>query len=85
MFYLNPEKCGKFDCEYSHEHPLTPAQLAALRYNCKKQPCHSFHKTSCCPYGDDCIYGHECPENVGGQCGSGKKCKLFHPVVGTLV
>jgi len=85
MYYLNAQKCGKSDCEYSHEHILNETQLSALRYNCKKQPCHSFHKFDSCPYGDDCIYGHECPDNVGGKCTSGKKCKLSHPVQGSYI
>ena len=80
MFYLNPLKCSKSDCEYSHEHTLSEIQLSALRYNCKKQLCRSFQQSDTCPYNDDCIYGHECPDNVGGKCTAGKKCKLMHPV-----
>ena len=85
MFYLNPQKCTKTDCEYSHDHCLSPAQLSALSYNCKRQPCHSFHKLNYCPYGEECIYGHECPDNVGGTCGNAKKCKLSHPVPGSYI
>jgi len=80
MFYLNPLKCSKSDCEYSHDHILNETQLSALRYNCKKQLCRSFQQSDTCPYNDDCIYGHECPDNVSGKCFQGKKCKLMHPV-----
>jgi hypothetical protein len=85
MFYLNPQKCGKNDCEYSHDHDLSVVQLAALKFNCKRQPCHSFHKLDFCPYDEECIYGHVCPDNQGGTCGSGKRCKLSHPVTGSYV
>lgn len=79
MFYLNPMKCSKSDCEYSHDHRLSEIQLSALRYNCKKQLCRAFQQGETCQYGDDCIYGHECPDNIGGKCAAGKKCKLVHP------
>ena len=84
MFYLNPMKCSKLDCEYSHDHVLSEIQLSALRYNCKKQLCRAFQQSETCQYGDDCIYGHECYDNVGGKCSAGKKCKLAHPQLGNI-
>lgn len=78
MFYLNPMKCSKSDCEYSHDHVLSEIQLAALRFNCKKQVCRSFQASDTCQYGEDCIYGHECLDSINGKCASGKKCKLIH-------
>jgi len=84
MFYLNADKCGKYDCQYSHDHVLTPEQLAALRFLIKRQPCATFMKGHECPFNDECMYGHDCPDNIGGQCGN-KKCKLSHPVAGDYV
>lgn len=79
MYYLNPMRCSKSDCEYSHEHLLSDIQLSALRFNCKKQLCRTFQQTESCQYGNECIYGHLCPDNIGGKCAAGKKCKLAHP------
>ena len=83
-YYLNPQKCSKSDCKYSHSHKLDANQLTALVHYSRKTPCDAFHKYGNCHYGDACILGHECRDNIDGNCWN-SKCKLPHPVEGTFV
>ena len=83
-YYLNPQKCSKSDCKYSHSHKLDANQLTALVHYSRKTPCDAFHKYGNCHYGDACIRGHECPDNIDGKCWN-SGCKLSHPGDGAFV
>jgi hypothetical protein len=67
-FYLMTCSKGSGICKYSHEYILTPEQLISLAYNAKKAPCNWLKNGVQCPYGDQCCWGHVCP--------NGPKC--FH-------
>ncbi|KAG6817198.1 hypothetical protein H0H87_011556 [Tephrocybe sp. NHM501043] len=66
--YLMTCSKGAAICKYSHEYTLTPEQLAMLASNAKKAPCNWLKNGVQCPYGDNCCWGHFCP--------NGPKC--FH-------
>ncbi|KDR83573.1 hypothetical protein GALMADRAFT_653594 [Galerina marginata CBS 339.88] len=67
-FYLMTCSKGAGVCKYSHEYILTPEQLVSLANNAKKAPCNWLKNGVQCPYGDQCCWGHICP--------NGPKC--FH-------
>ncbi|KAF8974357.1 hypothetical protein BDZ97DRAFT_1773181 [Flammula alnicola] len=67
-FYLMTCSKGAGLCKYSHEYVLTPDQLVSLANNAKKAPCNWLKNGVQCPYGDQCCWGHVCP--------NGPKC--FH-------
>lgn len=67
-FYLMTCSKGAGICKYSHEYSLTPEQLLSLANNAKKAPCNWLKNGVQCPYGDQCCWGHVCP--------NGPKC--FH-------
>jgi len=72
------------NCMFSHSHKLNDAHLSALRHFSRKKPCDYFKSSGRCINGDNCIRGHECPENDCGKCGD-QECKLMHPVSGSYV
>ncbi|EIN10581.1 hypothetical protein PUNSTDRAFT_51197 [Punctularia strigosozonata HHB-11173 SS5] len=51
-------------CKYSHEYLLTPDQLATLAANAKKAPCNAIKRGLECPAGDQCCWGHVCPNGI---------------------
>ncbi|KAF9483962.1 hypothetical protein BDN70DRAFT_213399 [Pholiota conissans] len=67
-FYLMTCSKGAGICKYSHEYILTPEQLVSLANNAKKAPCNWLKNGVQCPYGEQCCWGHTCP--------NGPKC--FH-------
>jgi len=64
-FYLAKCKWGE-DCQYCHYYDLQPDHIAELRANAKRGPCPFKNKDEPCPYGDDCVHGHICPN--GPRC-----------------
>ncbi|KAG5636431.1 hypothetical protein H0H81_008106 [Sphagnurus paluster] len=66
--YLMSCSKGAAVCKYSHDYILTPEQLALLSSNAKKAPCNWLKNGVQCPYGENCCWGHVCP--------NGPKC--FH-------
>ncbi|KAF8076246.1 hypothetical protein FPV67DRAFT_1573359 [Lyophyllum atratum] len=66
--YLMSCSKGAAVCKYSHDYILTPEQLASLASNAKKAPCNWLKNSVQCPYGENCCWGHICP--------NGPKC--FH-------
>lgn len=66
--YLMACSKGAGICKYSHDYVLTPEQLVSLANNAKKAPCNWLKNGVQCPYGDQCCWGHICP--------NGPKC--FH-------
>ncbi|KAJ7507656.1 hypothetical protein B0H11DRAFT_132952 [Mycena galericulata] len=64
--YLMTCSKGPSLCKYSHEYILTPEQLASLSSNAKKAPCNWLKNGLQCPYGDQCCWGHICPN--GSKC-----------------
>ncbi|KAG5725359.1 hypothetical protein E4T56_gene6781 [Termitomyces sp. T112] len=66
--YLMTCSKGAAICKYSHDYILTPEQLASLASNAKKAPCNWLKNGVHCPYGENCCWGHTCP--------NGPKC--FH-------
>jgi len=66
--YLMSCSKGAAVCKYSHDYILTPEQLASLASNAKKAPCNWLKNGVQCPYGENCCWGHICP--------NGPKC--FH-------
>ncbi|KAF8803669.1 hypothetical protein BYT27DRAFT_7225624 [Phlegmacium glaucopus] len=66
--YLMACSKGAGICKYSHDYILTPEQLVSLANNAKKAPCNWLKNGVQCPYGDQCCWGHICP--------NGPKC--FH-------
>ncbi|RDB22628.1 hypothetical protein Hypma_010354 [Hypsizygus marmoreus] len=66
--YLMTCSKGAGVCKYSHDYILTPEQLASLASNAKKAPCNWLKNGVQCPYGENCCWGHVCP--------NGPKC--FH-------
>jgi hypothetical protein len=77
--YLIPHGCTKTECNYSHSHKLSQAQISTLLYYSRQTPCEAFHNRGGCYYGDECIRGHNCPDNVDGTCGNAV-CRLSHPI-----
>ncbi|KAJ7047511.1 hypothetical protein C8F04DRAFT_1059127 [Mycena alexandri] len=59
--YLMTCSKGPAVCKYSHEYHLSPEQLASLASNAKKAPCNWLKNGLQCPYGDQCCWGHSCP------------------------
>ena len=72
------------NCVYSHSYKLSDTHLAELRHFSRKMPCDQFKSSGRCIYGDNCMRGHECPDNDGGKC-KDQKCKLVHPASGSYV
>ncbi|KAJ7742451.1 hypothetical protein DFH07DRAFT_836520 [Mycena maculata] len=64
--YLMTCSKGPSLCKYSHEYILTSEQLACLSTNAKKAPCNWLKSGLQCPYGDQCCWGHVCPN--GSKC-----------------
>jgi len=88
--YLLTAGCYKDEsaCKYSHSHKLTETQISAMRYYCRQTPCDTWKLTNYCQFGDECIRGHDCPDNFDGHCrkvkGAGE-CKLAHPKRGSYI
>ncbi|KJA30077.1 hypothetical protein HYPSUDRAFT_125737 [Hypholoma sublateritium FD-334 SS-4] len=85
-FYLMTCSKGAGICKYSHEYILSPDQLVSLANNAKKAPCNWLKNGVQCPYGDQCCWGHVCPNGPKcfhlskGKCWfkGGTLCRLPH-------
>ncbi|KIJ32342.1 hypothetical protein M422DRAFT_70627 [Sphaerobolus stellatus SS14] len=65
LFYL--AKCAKgASCRFGHDYILNEEHLETLKMNSKKSPCQAINSDSPCPFGDNCMMGHKCPQ--GPQC-----------------
>jgi len=80
----NPPPCNEHylmvcnknaSCKYSHDYVLTQEQLASLRSNAKKAPCNWLKNGLHCPYGEQCCWGHVCPN--GPRCFHLSKSKCW--------
>ncbi|KAJ7179851.1 hypothetical protein C8R43DRAFT_970718 [Mycena crocata] len=81
--YLMTCSKGPAVCKYSHEYILTQEQLACLSSNAKKAPCNWLKNGLPCPYGDQCCWGHVCPNGPKCYHLSRSKCwfkgEAMHP------
>lgn len=60
LFYLATCKRGS-QCNYGHHYILSPEHQEEMVINAKKGPCPQINKGEPCGWGDNCCYGHKCP------------------------
>ncbi|KDR83572.1 hypothetical protein GALMADRAFT_235821 [Galerina marginata CBS 339.88] len=75
LFYLSTCKHGA-DCKYGHDYLLQPEHYSEIRVNAKKSPCPSRNKGELCLWGDDCCYGHNCPNTTKCHFFKQNRCKF---------
>lgn len=56
--------CTKDYCEYNHKLKASPEEKKALAFLMRQSPCTFGQECS----NDDCIYGHNCPSVINGNC-----------------
>ncbi|TEB35594.1 hypothetical protein FA13DRAFT_1728438 [Coprinellus micaceus] len=71
-----PPPCTKFyltdfckfggECTYSHDYVLQIDQFEEIKENAKKTPCMAINSNNACIHGDNCCFGHKCPN--GNTC-----------------
>jgi len=61
LFYLQQCRHGS-DCRYAHDYILEDEDYQELSENAKKTPCKVANEGGICSWGDDCVYGHVCPQ-----------------------
>ncbi|KAH7887873.1 hypothetical protein F5I97DRAFT_1863705 [Phlebopus sp. FC_14] len=76
LFYLTDSCRHGSDCKYAHDYLLEAEHYQELRENAKKTPCKVTNDGGLCTFGDNCVYGHVCPN--GSTCYFLKlgKCKF---------
>lgn len=63
LFYLANCRHGT-DCKYGHDYILNSEHYAEIQENAKKAPCPTTNKGELCTWGDNCCYGHKCPQTT---------------------
>ncbi|KAH0840069.1 hypothetical protein J3R83DRAFT_1036 [Lanmaoa asiatica] len=63
LFYLAQCRHGS-DCKYGHDYLLDEEDYQELSENAKKTPCKITNEGGICGFGDDCVYGHVCPQGT---------------------
>lgn len=63
LFYLAANGCKHgAECRFGHDYILDDEDYELLRKNARKVPCPAANRGEYCVFGDDCCYGHFCPQ-----------------------